>query len=172
MDSDDITEFVQDMGAEYNVLNLQTQQFRDEMRQADIVQIYKRMNDEKIGAEVAITHEMLQEGYVDLMARQIEQAIRGIKETTISEMGTTFEYRGREIACGVNAEIARAQCQQCGYEVELGVLPHVVDERPGTFQTFNTVEDWRQERLAIYMLEKMEQECPCGRRRTYGNQKT
>jgi len=165
MDSDEITEFVQDIGAEYDVLHLQTQQFRDEARQADVVQVYKRMNNEKIGGEVALTHEMMSNGYTDLMARQIEEMIRSIRETVISNMGTTFEYHGRDIACGVSGEVARARCEQCGYVTELGKLPYVVQERTGTFQTINTVERWRKQRLAMYMCEMMERECPCGKQR-------
>ncbi|AGM11396.1 hypothetical protein M199_gp270 [Halogranum tailed virus 1] len=171
MDEEDLIDITHSFSDELNIGELNVHHMYEPSRMAEVVRISKRHNGTKYGNEFAITDELLQAGHEDLVFRQLESAMRGLMEKMMEEEGDVFEYRDREIVCGVGTEYGLAQCRNCGYVQEFGKLPTHVEERHGTVQTYNTLEKWRRERLAIYMLEKTDRNCPCGKYRRRDNRK-
>ena len=161
----DIEQIVKDISNEYYLRGIEITQYREEITQTDAVRITKRINGSRYAGEVSISDELWMKDGIDIISQQIEQLVRNIQEKMIAEQGRSYEYRGRGIQCSVDSEYALARCDECNYIYEFGNLPVSVMERHGEKEIHSTLEKWRREKLWMYMVEKLDRNCPCARQR-------
>jgi len=161
----DIEQIVKDISDEYYLRGIEITQYREEITQTRTIRVTKRINGSRYAGEVSIDDELWMKGGIDILHREIEQLVRNMQETVITEQGKSYEYHGRGIQCSVDGEYALARCDECNYIHEFGNLPVTIMERHGEKEIHSTVEKWRREKLWIYMVEKLDRNCPCSHQR-------